>query len=297
VKQQKPILHGRDHLSSGADPIPGFSQPPGGDTLDNVIAGFAPAGFWKLDESTGHIAHDSSGDGNDMTSAVTGGQDPSWGALAGPPGTPAANFQTGTGGIAGTAGREAINWPGGPIITAFTAGIFVSRNNTAQTYVMGQGNLPRAGGSGWLIEFENPSTGAGNRAVFSLSGVGSIEGANPILASTWVFLAGVYDGSLMKFYVNGLAEPITHTGTAAAAPSPYTLWIGQDGPGPSSGIAVSVPQFTGSYAFLVPTALSGAELLEAYNAAVFPGSSETGKALLATGTGGSSWDFPLEVTF
>jgi hypothetical protein len=285
-------MHGLTHVQGGSDPIPGLVRAPGGDTIDAIIEGLDPAGFWKLNESTGTVAHDSSGNGLDLSSAVSGGQAPSWGAAAGPPGQPAANFQTGTGGIGGTAGREARNWAA-PLTGAFTVGIFVSRNSTNYTPVVGQGDPGRSGGTGWIIEITSPSTGPGNRANFVMSGVGVIQSDNPILASTWVMLAGVYTGSALKFYVNGLLQTGTATGTATAAPAPYTLWIGQDGNPP--GGAISVPEFTGSYAFLIPSVLSGAQLLAIYNSATLPGGADTGKALLATGLGGSEWDFAVEV--
>ncbi len=197
--------------------------------------------------------------------------------------------------MGGTAGREAIDWPFGAITGAFTAGIFANRNSTASQQVFGQGDLSRAGGSGWQFEFENPSTGAGNRALFGIKNVGSIECDNAVPISTWVFLAGTYDGTTMKMYVNGLLQSTTHTGTASGAPGPFTLWIGQDGG--AGGTVVTVPAFVGSYAFVIPSTLSGAEILSIYNSAVIPGGSDIGKVLTATGLGGSDWEFPLEVTF
>jgi alpha-N-arabinofuranosidase len=292
-------MHGLTHVPGGPDPIPGLAKIPSGDTLDAVIAGFDPAGFWKLDDTSGTVAADSSGNSVDLSVDATGVA-PAWGAAAGPPGTPAADFQTGTGGLGGTAGRVARSWP--PISSSFTAGLFLSRNDTASSYVMGQGDPGRAGGKGWMLAL-NPDTTVEphkNRPYVAMIGAttgGLVEATNQLLADVWVFLAAAYDSAAgqVKLYVNGLLQGTSAAFTFAPVTAASPLWIGQDGPG--SGTAVDVPRFVGSYAFLVPSVLTGTDLLSIYNTAAIPAGANEGKALLATGLGGTYWDFAVEVSY
>jgi len=285
-------MHGISHVRGGPDPIPGLPErAPGGDTIDAIIEGLDPAGFWKLDESSGIVAHDSSGNGLDLTDDYTA--PPLWGAAAGPPGAQAADFANGTGGVGGTAARVARAWA--PITSSFTAAIWVNRHSTASTHLMGQGNPDRSGGTGWMLAlysaaFTAPDT---SRPYAQMAGGGHLSALNPLAPGTWAFLAVTYDHTTTRYrlYVNGLLEATSAPFTFASVSS-WPLWIGHDG---HSGVLK--PDFTGSYAFLVPSVLTGAQLLDVYNSAAFPGGADEGKALLATGTGGSYWDFPLQVTY
>jgi hypothetical protein len=177
----------------------------------------------------------------------------------------------------------------------FTVGIWVNRNTTASTNVMGQGNPSRGTGTGWIINIQSPTTGAGNRVGFSMMGTptGGVNSTNPLLAGVWAFITGVYDhtAATCKLYMDGLLQGTSST--FAVSPATAPLWIGQDGP--TGGISVDVPQFVGSYAFVIPSVLSGAQILEIYNSALLPAGADTGKALLATGLGGTEWDFAVEV--
>src|SRR5262245_37090499 len=75
---QKPIIHGRDHLPGGPDPIPGIPNP-GGDDFGGILMPHEPVGFWKLNEQSGTTAHDSSGNENHMEPNVGGSfSEPLW---------------------------------------------------------------------------------------------------------------------------------------------------------------------------------------------------------------------------
>lgn len=292
-----PRMHGLTHVTGGSDPIPGLPDAPGGDTIDAIIMGLAPSGWWKLNESTGIVAADSSGNGVDLT-ADTG--PPVWAQPAGPPGTQTANFETGTAFYpppSGTLARVARAWAAQT--GSFTAGLWVKRNNTTFSNVMGQGNPSRSGGNGWTIQIYNPSTTPANSILFALvnsgSGGGSVLSINPFGAGVWAFVAGTYDATahVAKLYVNGLLQGTSSTFTFAMSANP--LWIGHD-----AGLGGNAYQgcfCTLSYAFLMPTALSGTNLLNIYNSAAFPGGADAGKALLATGLGSTYWDYALEVTY
>ena len=103
-------MHGRDHCPGGADPIPCLPhrprrrQPRRADPRR-----LAPSGLWKLNESSGDIAFDSSGNGQDLQ--ATGVEvDPDWAQPAGPPGEQTASFEIGTTGLGGTASRVSRSW-------------------------------------------------------------------------------------------------------------------------------------------------------------------------------------------
>ena len=57
------IRHQRAFLDKGVD----FVQ---ADTLDELITGLGATGFWKLNESSGTTAFDSSGQSNDLTTGT-----------------------------------------------------------------------------------------------------------------------------------------------------------------------------------------------------------------------------------
>lgn len=284
-----PRMHGLTHVAGGPDPIPGLARPPG-DTLDSKILALAPAGFWKLNESSGSVAADSSGNSQDLTT-VSPELDPLWGQPAGPPGEQAADFDHGTGGTGGTASRVSRAWPSS-ISASFTAGIFISQNSAGSTMVMGQGNPNRSGGTGWQL-----STHSSGLLLAWMKGYSSspLQSVGTVAPDIWVFLAMVYDSAatVYKLYANGLLEATSSSFTfVPASGTAPRLWVGHDGGG---GSAILPATFTGSYAFLIPSALTGAQLLEIYNTAVLPGGADSGKALLATGLGSTIWDFPTKV--
>lgn len=283
MSQKVHVMHGRDHVPEGADPIPGLLYAPGYDTLDQVIAGLDPSGWWKLNESSGLTAADSSGNGLDMTDTWT--NPPLWGAPAGPPGTQAADFENGDAAVDRS-------WPA--LTGSFTAGIWVSRNSGTGCQIMGQGNPGRASGVGWMLANFGSGHVPANTPYLTLAGLGSIVAANPLAADTWALLAAVKDGTTWRLYVNGLLEPGSLTGTYTPSSNPSPLWIGHDGLG---GVSLEPATFTGSYAFLIPSALTSAELLNIYDTGTLTPSSDLGKVPVANGLGGSSWEFPIEVTY
>ena len=63
MPQKQHTIHGRDHLPTGADPIPGLAtSPSGGDYESGILAEPALVGYWPLNETSGD-ALDLSGNG------------------------------------------------------------------------------------------------------------------------------------------------------------------------------------------------------------------------------------------
>jgi hypothetical protein len=220
--------------------------------MDAKIAALAPTGFWKLNESSGTTAADSSGFGNHMT--TDGWETPLWGDDAGPPGEQAADFDTGASGPGGDASRVVRAWDA--VTDSFTAGIWVSVHNfDSNSFVFGQG------GAEWSLEVRTSAL-----AVARLGGTGTafVESLNPLTVDTWTFLVFVYDhvNNLVKLYVDGLLQG-TDDATGILDMPPRDIWIGHygDSGGGGSGF-VHGGQFTGSYAFWVPSALTSTDLLD-----------------------------------
>ena len=135
-----PSYHGRTHgfrldannkvVGYGTDPIafPDIAIPnPTGNNIDDVILGQIPDAFWKLNESSGVIAYDSSG--NDWHLGIdTGFIGPTWAQAAGPPGQQTALFEDQTGAPRDQLAR--IDSPSFPAYSsAFTAAIWVRPND------------------------------------------------------------------------------------------------------------------------------------------------------------------------
>jgi hypothetical protein len=286
---RKPIIHGRDHAPGGADPIPGLlTDPGGGDTLDELILAAAPDGWWKLNESSGTVAADSSGNGVDMDS--TGWVAPAWAQASGPPGEQTADFNNGSGTAGSGWARVDRTWT--TISSDFTAGIWMSHDNTNISTVMGQGDPGRAGGKGWKMGI----TGTDGLPFVSASGVGTVYALGAVAVNTWAFAAATYHASSTewKLYVDGLLQG-TMTGTFTPA-TLLDLWIGHDG-------AIGFPtgaqpcQSTLSYAFLINRVLTGSELLEINNSTV-PLGDKTGWVLTINGDGAQEWLPPtIEVEY
>jgi hypothetical protein len=159
---------------------------------------------------------------------------------------------------------------------------------------MGQGNPSRGGAhTGWEIAINGTTDSPVGHVRVDVAGLTGFFSDNALAASAWVMVAAVHSGTTWRLNVNGLDQAATASGSYTASSGP--LWVGHDGG--LGGNAIIQPQFTGSYAFLIPSALSGAELLAIYQSALLPGGADNGKALLATGLGGSVWDFAIEVTY
>jgi hypothetical protein len=114
---------------------------------------------------------------------------------------------------------------------------------------------------------------------------------NALAPGTWAFLAAVYDdaATVAKLYVNGLLDATSAPFTFGPA-SDLKLWIGHDDS--PAGVAVVGAHFTGSYAFLVNRALSGAELLNINNRAGASPFLDDGLVLTSDGSGATTWAFP-----
>lgn len=280
---QKPIIHGRDHLPGGPDPIPGLPNP-FGDTVADIILGLDPVGFWKLNELSGTIAHDSSGNGNDMDTAG-GFSPPTWGQTAGPPGDVVAFWPDP--GVGADTYRESCTLAAKT--NNFSSGIWAKLDSSAPANIneiLGQGQ-PSHTQPGWglAMYWDGGSGGAEFRLKVSDGAVvDTVLGNGPPVLDTWYLLGVTRDSGTWKLYLDGLLQ--TDNSTQSPSSGSTDTWIGSDAfPGHTS-YARKVYM---SYAFITDTVLSSVQWLEIYNTGVLGGAVEADEVWTAQGDGTAAW--------
>lgn len=275
---QRPILHGRDHLPDGPDPIPGLPDASGND-IEDIILSYGPAAFWKLDESSGDVAHDSSGNNHHLE--PVNGIPAEWGQEVAPTGKTSALFVD---------DDNEFNQNADVAMSAFTnnftAGIWFSfSSNPAQNNeLIGQGAGSHSAG-GWTLGL------FGAVATVLING-DSIVGNNTLSQNTWYFAACVRDAGTFKLYINGLVQTDTMT---TSFTGDTNSWIGNDGF--ASHTSYSHDMLL-SFGFIIDDVLTGDQLLELYESGFSGGAIGAGKVWTADGEGGASWQYPtIEVEY
>jgi hypothetical protein len=248
MKVAKPILHGRDHACGGADPIPGICDvfPAGGDITDKILAS-NPDAFWKLDETSGTVAQDSSGNGHDLSSA--GYIPPTWGQAAGPPGTTSAQWNVNNTRLAG---------PAAPMVgytDNFTCGLWVNVHDPVQLGELIGQDMAMHGSTGWALMVSNIDT---TTATFAFAVNSTLFDADaPFVLDRWYLLALVRDSGTWKLYIDGLLQAATST-TSPGPVDGTNTWIGKDG---YSGESTYLKALL-SYAFIINRPLTSTELVD-----------------------------------
>lgn len=278
-----PRMHGLTHVAGGSDPVPFLPGFPEGDTLDEKLAAIAEA-WWKLDETTGIVAHDSSGNGHDLT-VPTSYTAPLWGQPAGPPGTTTAKWVD-------TTVREANTMPA--FNDDFTAGLWINMLvlPVGAYEVIGQGASNHSS-TGWAVTVWPD----GIDRKFAVYVNGHVLLANSAAAAnTWYFVAAVRDTGTWKLYINGLLQAATISDSPGISTALNT-WLGNDG-----WTLLSHPNALRdsllSYAFIVDRPMSGTELSDLLAAAGAPPVTDhTGEVLTVGDDGQPTWQPPgIEVS-
>ena len=179
-------------------------------TVENNTAN-QPAGWWKLDETTGPVAADSSGAQH-------------YGTLAG-----GVTWSGGTATFDGTNGEIATSGPVLDTTQSFTVSAWVKPTNlTGWTGVLGQDATQS---SGLFLQYDHDS----NRWAFSRTTTDTVNAPSVRAESTaaptttaWTHLVGVYNATngAMTLYVNGAANGTATDTSPFAATGP--LAIGRD---------------------------------------------------------------------
>jgi hypothetical protein len=188
----------------------------GGFTYDQLIIALGVDAFYKLDETSGSTAHDSSGNGHDISSTTV---DPAWATGTSPVGTTAPAFSSNhsLGGVGATL-TYSPNLAGD-----FTACGWINASGASENqeeYMIAQGDTPTFGSRGWaLYRRGDLMFQAGKSEVDIGNGAG---GANSIWSDSattnagWVHLAVVHSGSTWTQYVDGVAQAATFGGVYAS---------------------------------------------------------------------------------
>lgn len=275
-------MHGLTHVPHGSDPIPGLPDASGGPGIEDIILSKAAVGLWKLDETSGTTAVDSSGAGNNMT--VPGSFSytaPTWGQTAGPPATLAALFTTGSGVTDGA--RLAVTMPAG-MTDDFSAGCWVRVNDTGVGgELMGQGVPIHASGGGWMLWYD-VSTDKFALTV-GATGYPQLEANNPSAIDGWYLFGISRIAGTWTLYLDGLSQTATSTATPTAATA---TWIGDCG----WSAANHGSRQTISWAFITDTPLTGADWATLHDTGLSGGALAAGLVWTSNGAGGASWETP-----
>jgi Concanavalin A-like lectin/glucanases superfamily len=283
---QKPVLHGRDHLPGGPDPIPGFTTA-GGVVYSDYVQSFSSLiGYWRLGE-TGSPWQDETSYNNDlnihahgvaMTPDVTGG-------------LPAGQDD----------GAVRFNYNG----TTFNGGDWINtaapspsshyqRNHlTVAAFVNVHAYPPGRGQVFGSITFLTSYTGWALNALssgkihFTLGGASEKTVVSPgtLLLDTWYHVAATYDGTTMLLYLNGIQVASTAFTSSGLFGSTDGVQLG------TLDISSSHSYFNGT----VDEAAVWAEALTADEIALLASAVDTGavgdgdQVFVSDGAGGSHW--------
>ncbi len=266
--------------------VPSTSDPLG----DVILATADLEAFWKLNESTGTTAADSSGNGFDLTS--TGFTTPTWGST--PIVTPDTSAAFAVQAVTPMRFKRASF--ANLALDDFTAIIFFKRSGVTYDALIGQGDTVQPGGNGWNLQVEAFNQGAGNRLLVSKGpGTNTLEGAAPSIADTDAHMAAVtfeFATDTWTIYLDGLnvgSEVDPFTGTTG-------IWIGASSP---TNVTEAMDGDL-AYGAIFSRVLSAAELTHFFDLFGAAGAIVDGYVLTAdsTATAGWSWQPPtIEVQF
>lgn len=171
-------------------------------------------GYWHFDEGTSTVAYDASGNGNNGT--LTNG--PTW--------------QSGTNCKMGECLNFSNSYISVPNVTQLqpqkiSISLWVKFNSFADTWELSNNRNPFDYNYGYMIREDTPSNTVGFFIGYGTSNASIWSGI--ITTGVWYHLVGTYDGSVLRFYINGnqigsgvtVNQSIDYTGVL------NTLYLGQ----------------------------------------------------------------------
>lgn len=290
-----PAYHGRTHVAGGTDPIPGLPELHGPGLSDVILATPDVAAFWKLNETTGDVAADSTGNGYDLAvptggAAPNGAQAPHWGLAAGPPGETSAGWSTADGTPRACVERNESDFV---VRNAWTMEIWASMSAASHnTWIMAQGDRNVSGGHGWYMRREDDGGVNDRKMIVGINdGVGfatEFVGNNALTDDVWYHLTVTHTSGAAgtwTMYVNGLAQSATSTADPGTAAVNTRLF---------SEPFATLEFLEGKiqYCAYFTRVLSGAEILEHYEVGISSGALDAGLVWTSDGAGGASWEEP-----
>lgn len=170
--------------------------------LETILASNVKA-LYKLDESAGNTAADSSGNGYDATT-YGARVAPAWAQAAGPPGTTSAYFSQSP----SLAGLRNTAFPS--LSGDWTILGWFKQDGDIFTYCAGQGIAVEAGAQGFGLSFHQSNGIPPSRAVCYVGkGAGApsqVNGDNILAPGNWYMLAATRSGTTVTLYVDGAAQ-------------------------------------------------------------------------------------------
>jgi len=167
-------------------------------------------GCWKLDETSGTVAHDSSGNGND--------------------GTVLGNPQWTTGKVKGTLDLDGagdyIDCGNAPILTftdAITVSVWVNIRTVSSAWMAAVAK----GENAWRISCNNTSQTFHFGITYYTNANYSANGTIQVGLNEWHHVTGTYENSTIKLYVDGVLDTTT-TGASPMGKSTTSLLIGEN---------------------------------------------------------------------
>jgi RHS repeat-associated protein len=191
-------------------------------TYAQVVKDDQPAGYWRLGETSGTTAADASGAGRNGTYAGTNAFNQTSQLTGETPANPAVKFQNAT-----TDGRVTISSLSNLLGSQLSAEAWVDAPVGVSTKGAYNRVLSRNWGSsgGWMLALQQ-DTSRVQRAVFSINQGGTISTATTTVSTGKHHLAGTYDGSALRLYVDG-AQAASASRAGASFSNTTNVLIGE----------------------------------------------------------------------
>jgi hypothetical protein len=192
----------------------------GGAGLANTIIAAGANALWKLDETSGSVAHDSSGNGFNLGPA----NNPSaWGGPAGPPGTLAAVFDPAA--VEGWALNTYTKL--GDAGAAFSVFGWMKYNDTViaspKCLVNQSADVGVSFGQGWALMMQGANDTHPHHLLLYTNDTSNVDperfaSDNTLALNTWFFVAVTWSGTTWHMFVNAVQQ----AGTDSRAWTPNT---------------------------------------------------------------------------
>ena len=216
-------------------------------TYDQLILALNVNAFYKLDETTGSVAHDSSGNGHHLSATST---TPTWAQTLAPSGTVAPIF-----GAHQSFGNTGATNTYSPNLTGdFSVCVWVNNtdNTTGQyNFPVWQGDAQNFQGHGWALASTHTNVFPSPYHLILIgNGVNDAfrNSDNPFSFNAWYHQAIVHSGSTWTQYINGVAQASTYGGVYSSSVSNLVIGEGDN------------PNYYLSYALLFNYALTATQV-------------------------------------
>jgi hypothetical protein len=192
-----------------------------------LIISDSPFAYFIEGEASGTSAADSSGNGYTATISATGITYGQTGPISGDA-TTALLFNGSTGKITCPGGVSVVGW-GQMTVEAW---VKLTNNTSGRGTIWATGTTPTNSGDGFKFWIGANGTNGGLAIGVSGNKWSQALFSQTFTAGTWYHIAGTWDGTTIRLYVNGVANGSTGTVTGSIDTTGFAVTIGQD---PQSG--------------------------------------------------------------